>query len=93
MKTGYENRMTSSSHVREVGPHVHGWKTVGNDGNGDYYQECLECGTRRVQTPARGRMPIRQDWLDGGPWEVALPEEEVEKKGKARRRIEEGSAE
>jgi hypothetical protein len=80
----YQNRMSTSSHIREVGAHVHSWQRVGVDGNNDLYQECDTCGTRRVRTSVTGRTPLRQDWINGGPWEV---EEETQEKRKSRKRL------
>lgn len=73
MKTDYPDRMIRSSQVREIGPHVHTWKKVGQDSRGDIYQECENCGTRRFRTDSPGRPPLRQDWLDGSPWEEEKP--------------------
>ena len=73
MKTDYVDRMVRTSHVREIGPHVHTWEKVGQDGRGDLYQRCVECGTRRVRTDSPGRPSLRQDWLDGASWEEQKP--------------------
>lgn len=66
----YPNRMMNSSTVREIGPHGHRWHTVGIDAHGIQYEECKECGTRRVHPSAASRKRMRQDWLDGGPWDL-----------------------
>lgn len=69
MKTDYSDRMVRTSHIREIGPHVHTWEKVGQDNRGDIYQECKDCKTRRVRTDSPGRPSLRQDWLNGSPWE------------------------
>jgi hypothetical protein len=83
MITDYNNTMLSSPNVREVGPHGHRWSTVGGDLQGDIYQECSVCGSRRVRTNANGRVPLRKDWLEGTSWEI---EPEVDE-GRARRKL------
>ena len=54
-------------HIKDIGPHEHNWRALSSDG-GLSYQECTACHTRRV---LGSNLPLRQDWIDGGPWDPA----------------------
>ena len=56
---------TTQPHIKDIGPHEHAWRTLSADG-GLSYQECTACHTRRV---LGSNNPVRQDWIDGGPWD------------------------
>lgn len=55
---------TGTPHVKEIGPHDHGWEFYGRAADGGTYQVCQLCDARRVvDVPLVSA--LHRDWIEG----------------------------